>query len=146
MKTEKSSTQIIKLLEQEVYFYEKLGLLLEEQKEIIERKTIDKLMEVIQKIQKFQQTISELDNRIKQYMDGLDDVKREKTINQTKNIRAKIESKILDIISLQNYCEDFIEREKIEIKGKISNLKQGKNVIRGYGSSVLKNSFISKKL
>ena len=146
MKTEDSSTQIIKLLEQEARYYEKLGLLLEEQKEIIERKTIDRLMEVIQKIQKFQQTISELDKRIKRNMDGLDDVKREKTINQTKDIRTKIESKILDIISLQNYCEDFIEREKIEIKGKISNLKQGKNVIRGYGSSVLKNSFISKKL
>jgi len=146
LKTEDSSTQIIKLLEQEARYYEKLGLLLEEQKEIIERKTIDRLMEVIQKIQKFQQTISELDKRIKRNMDGLDDVKREKTINQTKDIRTKIESKILDIISLQNYCEDFIEREKIEIKGKISNLKQGKNVIRGYGSSVLKNSFISKKL
>ena len=146
MKTEDSSTQIIKLLGQEARYYEKLGLLLEEQKEIIERKTIDRLMEVIQKIQKFQQTISELDKRIKRNMDGLDDVKREKTINQTKDIRTKIESKILDIISLQNYCEDFIEREKIEIKGKISNLKQGKNVIRGYGSSVLKNSFISKKL
>ena len=145
MKTEDSSTQIIKLLEQEAHYYEKLGLLLEEQKEIIERKTIDRLMEVIQKIQKFQQTINELDRHIKQYMDDLDNAEREKIINQTKNIRTKIEAKILDIISLENYCEDFIEREKIEIKGKISNLKHGKNVIRGYSSSALKNSFISKK-
>jgi hypothetical protein len=145
LKTEDSSTQIIKLLDQEAHYYGKLGLLLEEQKEIIERKTIDRLLEVIQKVQKFQQTISELDKRIKQYMDGLDDAEREKIINQTKNIRTKIESKILDIISLENYCEDFIEREKIEIKGKISNLKHGKNVIRGYSSSALKNSFISKK-
>lgn len=145
MKTEDSSIQIVKFLETENRYYEKLELLLEEQKEIIERKSIDRLMEVIQKIQSFQQRISELDKRIKQHMDGLDDAKREKAINQTENIRTKIESKILNIISLENYCEDFIEREKIEIKGKISNLKHGKNVIRGYGSSSLKNSFISKK-
>jgi hypothetical protein len=146
LKTEDSSTKIIKLLELEVHYYEKLELLLEEQKEIIEKKTIDRLMEVIQKVQKFQQKISELDGSIKQCMDGLDDAKREKIINQTKDVRTKIESKILEIISLQNYCEDFIEREKVEIKGKISNLKHGKNVIKGYSSSVLKNSFISKKL
>ncbi len=146
MKTEDSPTQIIKLLEHEVHYYEKLELLLEEQKKIIEEKTIDRLMEVIQKVQNFQQMISKLDRRIKKHMDALDDAKREKIIVQTKNIRAKIESKILDIISLENHCEDFIEREKVEIKGKISNLKHGKNVIRGYSSSVLKNSFISKKL
>lgn len=146
MKTEDSPTQIIKLLEQELQYYEKLELLLEEQKLIIERKTIESLMEVIQKIQNFQQIISELDGRIKRCMDGLEDAKREKIINQTKNIRTKIESKVLDIISLEKYCEDFIEREKIEIKGKISNLKHGKNVIKGYSPSVLKNTFISKKL
>ncbi len=146
MKTEDSSTQILTLLGQELQYYEKLGSLLEEQKEIIEKKTIDRLMEVIQEIQKFQQIISGLDKRIKDYMDGLDDTQREHIIVQTKKIRTQIESKILNIISLENYCEDFINREKVEIEGKMSDLKHGKNVIKGYGSSVLKNSFISKKL
>ncbi len=146
MKTEGSSAQILTLLEQELHYYEKLGLILEEQKKIIEKKTVDRLMEVIQKIQKFQKAIGDLDKRIKEYMDDLNDAKREQIIIQTKSIRTQIESKILNIISLENYCEDFINREKVEIKGKISNLKHGKNVIKGYGSSILKNSFISKKL
>ena len=146
MKTEDSSAQILTLLEQEFHYYEKLGLLLEEQKKIIEKKSISRLMEVIQEVQKFQQIISELDKRIKEYMDDLKDANRKQIIKQTKKIRTQIESKILDIISLENYCEDFIKREKVEIKGKISDLKHGKNVIKGYGSSVLKNSFISKKL
>ncbi|GEM_PF-3121521 len=146
MKTDGSSAQILKLLEQVIHYYEKLGSLIEEQKEIIEKKTVDRLMGVIQEKQKFQQILNKLDRQIKEYMDGLSDEKRENVIAQTLDIRSRIESKILNIISLENYCKDFIEREKIEIKGKISNLKHGKNVIKGYSSSVLKKSFISKKL
>jgi hypothetical protein len=146
LKTEGSPVQIQTLLEQVIHYYEKLGSLIEEQKEIIEKKTVDRLMEVIQEKQKFQQILSKLDRQIKEYMDGLSDEKRENIIAQTLGIRNRIESKILNIISLENYCKDFIEREKIEIKGKISNLKHGKNVIKGYSSSVLKKSFISKKL
>jgi len=146
LKTDGSSAQILKLLEQVIHYYEKLGSLIEEQKEIIEKKTVDRLMGVIQEKQKFQQILNKLDRQIKEYMDGLSDEKRENVIAQTLDIRSRIESKILNIISLENYCKDFIEREKIEIKGKISNLKHGKNVIKGYSSSVLKKSFISKKL
>ena len=138
--------QILTLLEQELHYYEKLLSLLERQKELIAKKTIDRLMEVIQEVQKLQRDIDQLNKSIKGYMDGLDDTKREQIIILTSDIRNQIESKILTILSLESYCEDLIKQEKVQIKARISNLKQGKNVIKGYGSSMLKNLFVSKKL
>ena len=146
MKTEDLSLQVITLLEQEFNCYEQLGLLLEKQKEIIEKKTVDSLLEVMQEIQKIQQIINDLDTSIKESMEGLSDTKRELIIVQTKQIRTQIEAKVLNIVSIGNYCEELIKREKIQIKGIMLNLKQGKNVIRGYEASILKNTFVSKKL
>ena len=146
MKTGNKSEQILALLKQEFLYYEKLNFFLEEQKKIIENKTLERLMEIIQVKEKHQQTIYELDEQIKIELDGLDKVKREECISLTSDIREKIESQILNIISQENYCQDLMQREKVEIHGKMSNLRQGKNVIKGYNSSFLKNSFISKKL
>ena len=146
MKIQGISAQILTLLEQEIHCYEKLGFLICEQKNILEKKTIDKLMLVIQEKQKLQKAIKILDIKIKENMESLEAEKREQVISQTASIRSRIESEILKIIFIENYCEDFINREKVEIKGKILDLKYGKNIIKGYRSSFLKESFISKKL
>mgnify|MGYP006090055767 FL=1 len=146
MKADDKSEQILALLKQEFLYYEKLKFFLEEQKKIIENKTLKNLMEIIQEKEKYQQNICELDEQITVELDGLDNSKRNECISLTNDIREKIESLILSIISQENYCQDLMQKEKVEIHGKISNLRQGKNVIKGYNSSFLKNSFISKKL
>jgi hypothetical protein len=146
LKADDKSEQILALLKQEFLYYEKLKFFLEEQKKIIENKTLKNLMEIIQEKEKYQQNICELDEQITVELDGLDNSKRNECISLTNDIREKIESLILSIISQENYCQDLMQKEKVEIHGKISNLRQGKNVIKGYNSSFLKNSFISKKL
>lgn len=140
------TAEILEFLRIEKKCYDNILSLMDEQLQAIEQEDEKKLDAVIEKkdgiIQTARSNESQLETAVSQLSaSGLTEIK-----NQSGELKSAIESVLAQIIEAENNCQVELKARKFIAQDKIFDLKQKRNLLKGYGTKQRIKPKISKNV
>tara|TARA_B100000686_G_scaffold334196_1_gene401118 strand:+ start:124 stop:570 length:447 start_codon:yes stop_codon:yes gene_type:complete len=138
--------QIMKCLEGQRDGYILLLEIMEKQKIAVLKEDEGKLLYVIQEKERVLGSLHGIGRKIELEVKALDKKQHDGMIKCSQSIRQEIEFLLSQILRLETFCENFLESKKSSLRNQMKTTKQGRSVLRGYGSSSLQRSRFSKNV
>lgn len=89
-------------------------------------------------------SIQETDRRIEEYFNQLSEVHQQRLAVQAEGTRKEMESMLKKIIEAEDACHKELSARKSEMLGRFQELRQGRVLLKSYGSSKRRKPKISK--
>lgn len=137
---------ILNFLRIEKNCYDQILDLLKEQLLAIEQEDEEKLDAVIEKKDGLLKTAGDNAIKLKQALDPLSQEQLTAIEKQAGNLKMEIESVLAQIIEIENNCQVELQARKFLAQDKILDLKQKRNLLKGYGKSQRVKPKISKSV
>ena len=144
--TIRSVQEIIKWLKEELEEYSKLLSIMEKQKLFALEEDEGRLLQVIHEKERVLGNLYKIDRKIQLSVKVLDQVRHDELVNLSQIIRGEIESKLGQVLALETFCENLLEKKKSGLRAQMKTTKHGRSVLKGYGSTSLKRSRFSKNV
>ncbi len=137
---------ILDLLRKEKKCYDEVLGLMNEQMQAIEREDEKSLDAIIEKKENILQTAGDNETRLEQARAEFSRKELAEAGKQAGELRMEVESVLAQIIEMENNCQAELKARKFLTQDKILDLKQRKNLLKGYGTSQRVKPKISKKV
>ncbi len=137
---------ILDLLRKEKKYYDEVLGLMNEQMQAIEREDEKSLDAIIEKKENILQTAGDNETRLEQARAEFSRKELAEAGKQAGELRMEVESVLAQIIEMENNCQAELKARKFLTQDKILDLKQRKNLLKGYGTSQRVKPKISKKV
>ena len=137
---------ILDLLRKEKKCYDEVLGLMNEQMQAIEREDEKSLDAIIEKKENILQTAGDNETRLEQARAEFSRKELAEAGKQAEELRMEVESVLAQIIEMENNCQAELKARKFLTQDKILDLKQRKNLLKGYGTSQRVKPKISKKV
>ena len=138
--------QIMKWLEGQRDGYALLLEIMEKQKVVVLEEDEGRLLYVIQEKERVLGNLDEIDGKIQLKIKTLDNNQHDGLIKRSQSLRQEIEFLLSQVLILETFCENYLENKKSSLRNKMKTTKQGRSVLKGYGSSSLQRSRFSKNV
>ena len=135
---------ILEYLRKEKKCYDEVLGLLNEQMQAIEQEDEKSLDAIIEKKETILQTAGENETRLEQAVAEFSRKELAEAGKQTGELKMEVESVLAQIIEMENNCQAELKARKFLTQDKILDLKQRKNLLKGYGTSQRVKPKISK--
>ena len=126
--------------------YDEVLGLLKEQIHAIEQEDEQSLDTIIEKKDVLLKTARANETRLEKVMSGLSEGELAEAGKQARELRMEVESVLEQIIAMENNCQVELKARKFLTQDKILELKQRKNLLKGYGTSQRVKPKISKNV
>lgn len=146
MKLKDSTASILEFLRIEKKCYGQVLSLLKEQTEAIEQENEKTLDAVLEKKDGILQTARDNGARLKTAVAQLSGKNLAGIEKQAGALKNEIESILAKIIEMENNCQVELQARKFLAQDKIFDLKQKRNLLKGYGTSQRIKPKISKNV
>ena len=146
LKHKDSTASILEFLRIEKKCYDEVLSLMKEQIQAIEQEDEKSLDAVIEKKSGILQTARTNETRLEKYVTGLSENERAKAGKQAGELKTGIETVLAQIIEIENNCQAELKARKFLAQDKIIDLKQKRNLLKGYGMSGRVKPKISKNV
>ena len=133
-------------LKEERTGYAKLLSILEKQKRFVDLYNESHLLETIQEKERILGRLHEIGREIQQVVDTLPKNEHNWLIEKTQAIRDEIESLLIRVLALEDYCENTLEQIKSDLHGQMKSSRKNRMVLKDYAPSSLKRSSFSKNI
>jgi len=140
------TASILELLRIEKKCYDEVLDLMNEQLQAIEQENEKTLDSIIAKKDGILQTAGDNETRLEKAMEELSREELDEAGKQAEELKIKIESVLAQIIERENNCQAELKARKFLTQDKILDLKQRKNLLKGYGTSQRVKPRISKNV
>lgn len=137
---------ILEFLRMEKKCYDEVLGLLKEQIHAIEQEDEQSLDTIIEKKDVLLKTARANETRLEKVMSGLSEGELAEAGKQARELRMEVESVLEQIIAMENNCQVELKARKFLTQDKILELKQRKNLLKGYGTSQRVKPKISKNV
>ena len=137
---------ILDLLRKEKKCYDEVLGLMNEQMQAIEQEDEKSLNAIIEKKENILQTAGDNEIRLEQARAEFSRKELAEAGKQAGGLRMEVESVLAQIIEMENNCQAELKARKFLTQDKILDLKQRKNLLKGYGTSQRVKPKISKKV
>ena len=137
---------ILEFLRIEKKCYDEVLDLLKEQIQAIEQEDENRLDAIIEKKDKLLQTAGDNETRLEQAVAEFSREDLAEAGKQAGELKMGIESVLAQIIKMENACQTELKARKFLTQDKILDLKQRKNLLKGYGTSQRVKPKISKNV
>lgn len=129
------TASILEFLQIEKNCYDEVLSLQKEQMLAIEQEDEQALDAVIEKKDGFLTTSGDNEIKLKQALAELSKEKLTEVGKQAGKLKMEIESVLAQIIEMENNCQTELQARKFLTQDKILDLKQRRNLLKGYGKS-----------
>lgn len=146
MKNKSKSDRIIFCLQKEQACYNELLAKMKIQKQAVEEEDESRWLAIIHENDGLIEVIRQLDKEIEQIFNEISKAERGTLMQQTENLKNQIETSLREIIALDNACRNVLESKKGKVSGQMRTLKEGKIMLRRYGTPSSKKSFFYKNV
>jgi hypothetical protein len=136
----------IKMLEEEKKIYEFLLGRMAMQEEAIDSDNEEALLEVLDEKEHALENLSEKNQSLLQWSAELSDAERGEMEDKTRLLRTEIENTLLQIVALEELCEKKIQSKCSRMGQKLTGLKKGKVLLKGYNTPTRIKPKISKNV
>ena len=140
------TASILELLRIEKKCYDEVLDLLNEQLQAIEQEDEQSLDAIIEKKENILQTARDNETRLEQAVTEISREQLNEDGKQAGELKMEIESVLAQIIEMENNCQAELKARKFLTQDKILDLKQRKNLLKGYGNSQRVKPKISKNV
>lgn len=137
---------ILDLLRKEKKCYDEVLGLMNEQMHAIEQEDEKSLNAIIEKKENILQTAGDNEIRLEQARAEFSRKELAEAGKQAGGLRMEVESVLAQIIEMENNCQAELKARKFLTQDKILDLKQRKNLLKGYGTSQRVKPKISKNV
>ena len=137
---------ILDLLRKEKKCYDEVLGLMNEQMHAIEQEDEKSLNTIIEKKENILQTAGDNEIRLEQARAEFSRKELAEAGKQAGGLRMEVESVLAQIIEMENNCQAELKARKFLTQDKILDLKQRKNLLKGYGTSQRVKPKISKNV
>ena len=137
---------ILDLLRKEKKCYDEVLGLMNEQMHAIEQEDEKSLNAIIEKKENILQTALDNETRLEQARAEFSRKELAEAGKQAGGLRMEVESVLAQIIDMENNCQAELKARKFLTQDKILDLKQRKNLLKGYGTSQRVKPKISKNV
>ena len=146
LKHKDSTASILEFLRIEKKCYDEVLSLMKEQIQAIEQEDEKSLDAVVEKKSGILQTARTNETRLEKFVTGLSENELAKAGKQAGELKTGIETVLAKIIEIENNCQAELKARKFLTQDKIIDLKQRKNLLKGYGNSRRIKPKISKNV
>ena len=144
MKHNDPTASILEFLRKEKKCYDEILDLLNKQMQAIEQEDEKSLDVIIEKKESILQTAGENETRLEHAVAEFSSEELAEAGKQTGELKMEVESVLAQIIEMENNCQAELKARKFLTQDKILDLKQRKNLLKGYGTSQRIKPKISK--
>jgi len=137
---------ILEFLRIEKKCYEEVLGLMNEQLQAIEQEDEKRLDAIIEKKDSLLQTAGDNETRLEQAVAEISRDELAEAGKQAEELRMEVASVLAQIIEMENNCQTELKARKFLTQDKILDLKQRKNLLKGYGTSQRVKPKISKNV
>jgi len=124
--------EIMKILEDEKKIYEFILGRMSLQEQFIDAEKEPELIEVLDEKERAIDNLSEKDKRLELLASELPEKELVKVEKMTTALRAEIEKALNQILEMEEVCEKKIQSKGSRMGKKLSGLKKGKALLKGY--------------
>jgi len=146
LKHKESTASILEFLRIEKKCYDEVLSLMKEQIQAIEQEDEKSLDAVVEKKSGILQTARTNETRLEKFVTELSENELAKAGKQAGELKTGIETVLAKIIEIENNCQAELKARKFLTQDKIIDLKQRKNLLKGYGTSRRIKPKISKNV
>lgn len=140
------TASILEFLRKEKKCYDEILDLLNKQMQAIEQEDEKSLDAIIEKKESILQTAGDNETKLEKVMTGLSEGELAEAGKQAGELRKEVESVLAQIIEMENNCQAELKARKFLTQDKILDLKEKRNLLKGYGTSQRVKPKISKNV
>jgi len=141
-----NSETAIKMLEEEKKIYEFLLGRMALQEQAIDSDDEKALLEVLDEKERALEHLSEKNQSLLQWSSELSDAERDKMEEKTRALRTEIENTLHQLVELEELCEKKLHSKSGRMGEKLTGLKKGKVLLKGYNTPTRIKPKISKNV
>ncbi|PIR01386.1 MAG: hypothetical protein COV66_01085 [Nitrospinae bacterium CG11_big_fil_rev_8_21_14_0_20_45_15] len=141
-----NSESAIKMLEEEKKIYEFLLGRMALQEQAIDSDNEKALMEVLDEKEHALENLREKNQSLLQWSSELSGAERGEMEEKTRALRTEIENTLHQIIELEELCEKKLQSKSSRMGQKLTGLKKGKVLLKGYNTPTRIKPKISKNV
>ncbi len=146
MKHDDPTTSILKFLRIEKKCYDEVLNLMKEQMQAIEQEDEQSLDAIIKKKDGILKTAGANETILERAIGELSREKLAEVGKQAETLRLEVVSVLTQIIEVENNCQTELKARKFLTQDKILDLKQSRNLLKGYGNTQGVKPKISKNV
>ena len=146
MKPNDPASSVLKFLREEKNCYDELLHLMKEQRDTIEHEDETRLQAIMGEKDEILQVTRKNESRIEQVLTGLSEEKLKQIEQAAGSLRKEVVDVLDQIIELENACQVELKARKFLAQDKILDLKERKNLLKGYKTSQRIKPRISKNV
>ena len=143
---EKQKTEIIRLLKHKKETCARLLQKIGEQMEAVNNQDHSRLAVIIEGKEGLIAELNETDQKISDLARDLDEATRESLTREFEELGRRIDTDLKKIIEQETVCQEKLNIERNEVLEKIKDVKNGKELLKGYGISPRIKPKISKNV
>ncbi len=146
LKHNEPTASILEFLRKQKKCYDEVLGLMNDQMQAIEQEDEKSLDAIIEKKDGIVRTAWTNETKLEKVMTGLSEGELAEAGKQAGELRKEVESVLAQIIEMENNCQAELKARKFLTQDKILDLKQRKNLLKGYGTSQRVKPKISKNV